>query len=387
VNGRGNSRALGAVLVLSLVACEGAPGPRILREDPTDLPMEGLTADEELRFNRGDVLIERVFREADGLGPVYIEASCTACHADDGRGPGKVERMIVANADGTQAADQTALPYGTVVRRHYTAGATAGVLPPDGVTGLRLSTRFGPALFGRGRMEAIAEEAIVAEAARQAAAGRVSGRVNRLGDGTIGRFGVKARVSSLEVFVADAFRGDMGLTSRRFPMEVPNPDGLADDRAPGVDVDEPTIVDIAHYIRTLALPRRQGSTARGAQLLAATGCLDCHVNHYQTRADHAVAALAGIAADVYSDLLLHDLGSEASDGINDGQATGREWKTAPLVGLRFFRSFLHDGRARSVDEAIRMHAGEGSEANASVTRYIGLTEAEREVLLDHLGSL
>ncbi len=381
---------MGIALTSAMLAaggCEGAPGPTTVREDPTNAPMRGLTVDEEARFNRGDALIERAFRELDGIGPLFIEASCRSCHGKDSRGPGKVERMAIADADGTTAADQRALPYGTVVRRHMAAGATQPLVPPDGARGLVLSIRFGPALFARGRMEAIDDAELLAEEARQAKEGRVSGRANRLVDGRVGRFGVKGRVASLDVFTADAFHGDMGLTSTRFPAEFANPDGLTDDAHPGLDVDDETIADIAHYVRTLAMPRREGLTERGGELLAATGCLDCHVNRYQTRADAAVGALAGIAADLYSDLLLHDLGTEAADGITDVQATGREWKTAPLVGLRFFKSYLHDGRAKTLDDAIRAHRGGGSEANDATDRYEALPEADRQLLLEHVAKL
>jgi len=383
------SSSLGFVLLFVAVAgCEGAPGPVTISEDATNIPMRGLTDAETTAFNQGDAIIEDVLRDTDGLGPLYIEASCRSCHGKDSRGPGKVDRMAIANADGLSAADgNTMLPYGTVVRRHLAAGATHPVVPPDAASGLRLSTRFGPALFARGRMEAVADEDILDEEARQAANGRVSGRANHMDDGSIGRFGVKARVSTLDTFVADAFHGDMGLTSNRFPIEVPNPDGLTDDLKPGVDVADTTITDIAFYIRTLALPKRVGLLEQGSELLSQTGCLACHVNSYQTRTDTSIKALAGIAMDMYTDLLLHDMGTAGADGITDVQASGREWKTAPLVGLRFFKSYLHDGRAKTLDDAILSHAGDGSEASFAVELYKSLPEADRKLLLDHLERL
>ena len=373
--------------VLGLAGCEGAPGPISVSEDPTDVPMAGLTTEETQRFRRGDQLIETAFKDTDGLGPLYIETSCRSCHGKDSRGPGKAERMAIANLDGTSASDQRALPYGTVIRRHVAAGATHPLLPPDAAPGLLLSTRIGPALFARGRIDMIPEQAILDEEARQASLGFVSGRANHVADGRIGRFGVKARVADLDTFTADAFHGDMGLTSAVFPTEFANPDGLTDDLKPGVDVAGDMIADIAFYIRTLALPKRAGLTERGSELLQQAGCLACHVNTYATRPDASVAALAGIAADLYSDLLLHDMGTEDADGITDFDATGREWKTAPLVGLRFFKSYLHDGRAKTLDEAVRMHAGDGSEANDAVHAYEGLSEPDRALLLAHLGNL
>jgi CxxC motif-containing protein (DUF1111 family) len=383
------STTLVLAIAVGLAGCEGPPGPITVREDPTDVPMRDLTGEEVMRFNKGDQLIETSFRDTDGLGPLFIETSCRSCHGKDSRGPGKVERMAIANTDGTTADSlATVLPYGTVVRRHTAAGATHPLLPPDdSPPGLLLSTRFGPALFARGRMEMIADQTMIDEAAHQAQAGVVSGRVNHMADGSLGRFGVKARVSNLDTFTADAFHGDMGLTTELFPHEFKNPDNLADDLVPGVDVPMERVADIAFYIRTLALPRREGLTNAGTELLQSTGCLHCHVNSYKTRSDAPVAALAGISADIYTDLLLHDLGTDLADGITDFEATGREWKTPPLVGLRFFKSFLHDGRAKTLDDAIRMHAGEGSEANFAVDNYKALSEGERQLLLDHLGKL
>jgi CxxC motif-containing protein (DUF1111 family) len=380
-----------AIVIVGLVAlgagCESAPGPGSVSEDSTGAPMAGLSDDQLALFRDGETMIERVFLDTDGLGPLYVEASCRSCHGKNERGPGKTDRMAIANADGTTASDESALPFGTVIRPQLAAGATHPLLPPDHAPGLLLSTRFGPALFGRGRMEAVSDQSILDEETHQAIAGRVSGHANRLPDGTIGRFGVKARIAALDTFVADAFHSDMGLTSTHFPTEFPNPDGLTDDLVPGIDVADEWNTSITFYLRTLAAPTRTGLTQPGAELLQSTGCLDCHVNTYQTGSVAAVKALEGIAADLYTDLLLHDMGTEAADGITDGLATGREWKTAPLLGLRFFTSYLHDGRAATLDEAVRMHAGEGSEANSAVQRYEALSEGDRQILLDHLGRL
>lgn len=370
-----------------VLACGGAPPLVLVREDPTDAPIAGLTPDERDAFDRGDALIEAAFRESQGLGPLYIRASCVSCHADDAKGPGAVERMIVVEDDGvTPAADQGALPYGTVVRPQLAAGATRGIVPPD-LPRLKRSLRVGPALFGRGYLEAVSDEAILAEAARQAAAGRVRGVPNRLPSGALGRLGVKARLATLDAFTADAFLGDMGLTSPDHPDELPNPDGLTDDRHAGVDVSAETVRDIATYIRLLAIPRREGLTDAGAHVFAAAGCADCHAPTMRTRADFPVPLLAGIDAPIYSDLLLHDLGDALADGIRDGEAGPRAWRTAPLIGLRHLRGYLHDGRAATLDEAIRAHGGAGSEARFAVDRYDALSPDERERLLEFVGHL
>lgn len=369
------------------------PGLTVVSDDPSDEPIAGASDDDRRVFTEGDRLFERVFRPTQGLGPVFIQSSCRACHGAAGRGPGSVTRMVLVADDGFTARPDPAhrLPFGTTARPQFTAGATRGVTPPTLPSAERMlvSSRVGPAVFGRGWIEAVTDEAILAQEARQAAAGgAISGRANRLADGRLGRLGVKARLADIDAFTAEAFQGDMGLTSSRVPAEVPNPDGLADDLRPGVDLSDEVVRAAAGYVRRLAIPARNGLTDAGRRRFEGAGCATCHVPSLPTRADFPVAAMAGREAAVYSDLLLHDMGPSLADGVEgEGTATGREWRTAPLVGLRFFRTFLHDGRARSVEEAVRMHGGDGSEAQASARAFEDLSPAERAALLDYVRRL
>lgn len=376
---------------LALAACAAEPPLMVVREDPTGLPLADLTADERAAFDRGDAIFERTFRDTQGLGPVYIRAACSACHEADAKGPGAVTRMAVVEADGlTMAADQTSLlPWGPVVRPLFTAGATRGITPPGDAPAVRVSRRVGPAVFGRGWIEAVDDAEIERLAAAQAAAGGpVRGLVPRLSDGRIGRFGVKARVATLEEFAADAFQGDMGLTSPLRPTELPNPDGLADDESPGIDLPADAVRDAAAYVRLLAMPRRDGLTEPGRALFASTGCAACHAPALRTRADYPVAALAGRDAEIYSDLLLHAMGTDLADGLREGTAAGEQhWRTAPLIGVRHLRNYLHDGRATTVEQAVQLHRGPGSEANASVDAFDALSAADRAALLDFVGRL
>jgi CxxC motif-containing protein (DUF1111 family) len=207
----------------------------------------------------------------------------------------------------------------------------------------------------------------------------------------IGRFGLKARVATLDDFTADAFQGDMGITSPLRPVEFLNPDGLTDDDKPGVDVDYRSVNLRALYIRLLAIPARKTSAA-GAALFASSDCAACHVPSLATRTDYPIEQLAGIDAEVYSDLLLHRMGGALADGLPshpsvDGAADSFEWRTAPLIGLRFNRTFLHDGRAKSIEEAVSMHRGEGSEANQAVDSFEALPDADRQTLLEFVEAL
>jgi CxxC motif-containing protein (DUF1111 family) len=112
----------------------------------------------------------------------------------------------------------------------------------------------------------------------------------------------------------------------------------------------------------------------------------------KTRSDYAIADLAGIDAPVYTDFLLHDMGDDLADGLPaspavDGEADSFEWRTAPLIGLRFNKTFLHDGRAKTVEDAIEMHRGTNSEANGSIDAFDALSAADRQSLIDYVTAL
>ena len=136
------------------------------------------------------------------------------------------------------------------------------------------------------------------------------------------------------------------------------------------------------------MPRRERTAGTaGEALFNRVGCDTCHVPTLHTRADYPIAPLADLDAPVYTDLLLHDMGAALSDGQRDGDAAPSEFRTAPLIGLRFFRSYLHDGRAPTVDDAIRFHGVEGSEASAAAARFEALSAADRVELVRFVTAL
>jgi CxxC motif-containing protein (DUF1111 family) len=399
------------LLLLAVTGCASPDEPTVpdpgSGTDLSDLPLRGTSGALLEQFDRGDALFERTQRDADGLGPLYVRAACVDCHRDDVRGPGLVEKISITEADGvTAAADQSKLLYGHSVRPYVTAGASTPVLSPLDIPGVKISRRLGPPVIGRGYMEAVLDSEIERLESEQAARGdEIHGRVHRVtyaseknpdsehgyakGDtGLIGRFGLKARIATLDDFTADAFQGDMGITSPLRPLELLNPDGLTDDAKPGVDTTLDDVNDIAAYMRMLAIPKRAPAASPvGAALFATTKCAACHTPSLRTRADYPIAALAGIDAPVFTDFLLHDLGSALADGLDEGEATSREWRTAPLIGLRFNRVLMHDGRARTIEEAILDHDDEGSEAHGSVALFRGLSSGEKAALLDYVGAL
>jgi CxxC motif-containing protein (DUF1111 family) len=287
------------------------------------------------------------------------------------------------------------LPFGNVVRPRAITGAEP-LLPPDDPS-VREELRLGPAVFGRGYLEAVSDAQLLAWEAEQRERGDgISGRAHRVARQSavelpswlpeLGRFGLKARIASLDEFVADALVGDMGITSPLRPVEPPNPSGMTDDGRPGVDVDRNVVAEIADYVRFLAIPLRT-SGVDGAELFEQMRCGVCHVPSVRTRDDHPVPALRDVEVALFTDLLLHDMGEGLADGIADGDASPREWRTAPLMGLRHQRRLLHDGRAQTVADAIEAHASEGSEANDSVARVRALSSEDRNILIAYVESL
>jgi CxxC motif-containing protein (DUF1111 family) len=369
----------------------------------SDVPIDGLSPADVAAFEKGDALFDLPFTPADGLGPLYVRDACGACHQDGSRGPGLVQKMVEVDADGiTHDPDQSEILYGNSIRAELAAGATTPVEPPPGDTNIKVTTRVGPPVFGRGYIEAVDDNAIVAMAAAEAK--RTDGihgvvaespylsvpnpdttfESYQTGDMVIGKFALKARIGTVDDFVADAFQGDMGLTTPMRPVELPNPDNLTDDLKPGVDLDIDHVDQIAFYVRRIAIPERVKITPQGEKLFDQLACSACHVPAMQTRSDYPIPQLAGIAAPIYSDLLLHDMGPALADGMVDGGATSTQWRTAPLIGERFVKELMHDGRATTIEDAILAHDGE---ALAAANAYRALTPANQQLLLDFVGAL
>jgi CxxC motif-containing protein (DUF1111 family) len=414
----GLGRLACGVVALSLIGCTGGseasptgPAPistlTVVKADPTDAPIAAATKAQIEQFREGDKLFDAVFSDTMGLGPLYVRDACGACHAAAVKGPGVVQKMARVAADGvTPSPDQDSeLPFGHTIRPYAASGATTPIRAAT-MADIKVTSRVPPAVFGRGYLEAIDDAEIERVAAEQAARNDgMAGRINRViyaseansdtsvhqyqkGQANlIGRLGLKARIATLDDFTADAYQGDMNITSPLRPVELPNPDGLTDDAKPGVDIDLATVNAVATYMRLLAIPARTTPDPAAAALFDAARCSACHLPSLRTRASYPVGQLAGVDAPIYSDLLLHDMGDELADGLTDGQATSREWKTAPLIGVRFLRNFMHDGRARTVEEAIGHHQGTGSQANPSVDLFLALDPADRASLVAFVRSL
>lgn len=210
----------------------------------------------------------------------------------------------------------------------------------------------------------------------------------------LGRYGMKANTATLLTQVAAAYQQDMGITNRVFPVESafgqPQNEGRPTD-----PLLQDTILDATvFYIKTLAVPARRNvidpAVQQGEVLFAQIGCASCHIPTVQTGTDVRFKALSNQRIHPYTDLLLHDMGVGLADGRPDFLANGSEWKTPALWGIGLFEKtngipyYLHDGRARSLPEAILWHDGE---AASSREQYVKLSAFQREHLIQFLKSL
>lgn len=371
------------------------PGPAPAAPRTGD-PLPGLTAEQLAAFGAGLAEFVNVETPQTGLGPIFNGASCVQCHNAPGPGgssPIRVTRFgRVVNGQFDPLADKG----GSLLQRLAINRAAREVVPPEAnVVADRLSTP----LFGAGLIEAIPDAAIDANARRQKPDG-IRGRAVLIddpvsGEQRVGRFGWKAQQATLLAFSGDAYRNEMGITNRFFPTEnAPNGDAallaahdlFADpEDAPDPQTGRSDIDNAADFMRLLApvAPlRKSASAAEGERLFGQIGCATCHQPFMQT-GPSPIAALDRKNVALYSDLLLHDMGALA-DGIAQAGATMREMRTAPLWGLRLRQPFLHDGRAATVDEAIRAHDGEAAIVRE---RYVRLAPLQMQQLLDFLRTL
>lgn len=352
----------------------------------------------------------------DGLGPLAIADACVACHLSAGRAPSLNEDGSIGvgllfrlgNEQGTADSHyggqlQTlSLVGSTEADIHWQPGEQGEpvftVTPHSGdlAEGINLGPRLSPELIGVGLLEQVADETILEYAdPDDSDQNGISGRAHWLtveGEQRLGRFGWKAIQPSLRRQTAAALQQDMGLTNPVFPSEpCTAQQSLCGEHPNGgePEVSETSLSAINDFMRLLAVPGRriddQAVFDRGADLFDSIGCADCH-RPTLTTGTSSFPQLSGQLIYPYTDLLLHDMGEQLSDGVREGDASGREWRTPPLWGLGLVESdvnarFLHDGRAASIEEAIGWHGGEAGQARQ---HYLDLGEQQQQALLDFL---
>lgn len=371
----------------------GRPAPQL---NPLGQPLAGLTAAELAAFNEGGVEFRNVETVAGGLGPIFNDVSCVACH--DAGGTGGASRRTVTRFGRTVNGvfDPLDSQGGSLLQERSINPGIREVVPREANT---VARRVTTPLFGAGLIEAIPDSTIALGTLGRKPAG-IAGKVSVVRDvvsgiNRIGRFGWKAQAATLLAFSGDAYRNEMGITNRFFPTEnAPNGNAAllarfdrVADVEDGIDpLDGKADIDrAADFMRLLAPPPRGPATASsvaGEAIFARLDCAVCHTPSMRT-GRNVIAALSEKTVGLYSDLLIHDMGA-LGDGIAQGTAGARDMRTAPLWGLRSRPTWLHDGRANTIDQAVRGHAGE---AQSSRDRYGALSAAERQQLLDFLNTL
>ena len=359
-------------------------------------PLPGLTKAQMEAFATGLDEFINVEDVASGLGPVFNNVSCVSCHSTPSVGGASRETVTrFGHAENGSFDPLTDLGGSLLQARAIDPDAQEIVPPEANVTAQRQTTP----LYGLGLIEAIPDETIQRLAARPNRDG-IAGRAARVvdvvsGEERVGRFGWKAQQATLLAFSADAYRNEMGITNRFFPTEnAPNGDAaklakwdkIAD---PEDKVDPATgrsdIDVVADYLRLLGAPPQapfSPAASAGWGVFRQIGCEACHTPVLITgRSD--IPALNLKTVPLFSDLLLHDMGA-LGDGIAQADAGPRDMRTAPLWGLRASAPYLHDGRAPTVDAAIRAHDGEAAPAR---DRYLRLHALQRRQLLGFLNSI
>jgi len=364
-----------------------------------DVPLAGLTAAELDRFNRGRAVFSRVFTEAEGLGPSFNSAACANCHEEPsvgGTGDDLDEDIEthVARLTGTTCDDLTASG-GGVIQHHTTQllqAAYPGYVSEATPSGAVVAHRSTPALFGFGLLDAIPASAIQALADPTDANGDgVSGRPS-LANGKLLRFGRKATDETLLGFNAGAFQNEMGITSSvAFDEQLlvgvhPFPFSSAiSPTTMGSEISNQDLALATDFVRFLRPPpqaKRDVQANDGRELFSSIGCATCHVPSLQT-GPSSTRALDRVTVEAFTDLLLHDMGDGLAD-ICRGKTLPSEFRTEPLMGLRFRERFLHDARAETLDDAVLRHGGEATRAR---DRFSELKANQRAALIAYLNTL
>lgn len=372
----------------------------------------------------------------DGLGPLFNANSCSSCHLRDGRGltPSNENEEPVGLLFRLSAPSGATHPfYGGQLQNRALLGiqSEASVAVsyeelsgkfPDGVSySLRkpiytfknatygdisdaaVSPRLAQQLVGMGLLEAIDERTILAATDENDLNNDgISGRPNYVknvltGALQIGRFGWKANQPSVQQQTAGAFLGDLGITSSLFPNEDWTPAqsllwaSLPTGGSP--EINDELLSLVTFYTASLAVPARRNTedkaVLKGKALFLQSQCAECHIPKIKTGTE-GVKAFHNQTIFPYTDLLLHNMGDQLADQRQDGLANGKEWRTPPLWGIGLAKTvngavfFMHDGRARTLEEAILWHGGEAQEAKSL---YMNLKREDRNLLLKFLESL
>lgn len=380
------------------VSCEKFEPSIPANEEVLDGEIDGLTHAQHAQFLKGDKAFSEVFTSTTGLGPLFVTNSCISCHAGDGKGHPFTTLTRFGQTDHT---GNQFLHMGGPQLQHR---ALPGYQPEDIPNGATFSRFTPPAVTGLGFLQYVTDADILAMADPNDIDGDgisgiphwmplkdfvipASNAVTQNGM-YIHRFGKKASAYDLLDQTVGAYNQDMGITSSFDPVDTYS--GLTID----LEVSDKTVRDVVAYLEMLKIPaprnQHDPQVMNGKSLFSQVNCVSCHIPTLTTGYS-PIEALSFKEFNPYTDLLLHDMGSDLDDGYTEGNALTYEWRTPPLWGLglspatqggQYF--LLHDGRASSIEEAIMLHGGE---AENSKIKFLNLAKSEKTDLIKFLESL
>ena len=394
---RALSVAVAACLLCTLGGCASETPPEIAENIYGELgaPLPSASPDELAAFERGRAVALRRFSREEGLGPELNVTFCGGCHEKPtfGGGASHYRDFLLV---GDELAPDVVVPRGkngVQLQFSHDTGRAAS----DPLTNLS-ATRNPIPFFGAGLLAEIPDSEIISHADPDDSDGDgISGRVNDSGV-EVGRFGRKAQTARLELFVRGPIFNHMGITSNPLPAErrallpalididaigpkqavIPDEPTVDLDDVPDPELAESDLFDLLSFVLLLAAPEPDEptpQTERGRGVFERIGCEGCHLP--------ALRGPRGLIP-AYTDLLLHDMGDELADGFPMEAASGREFRTQPLWGIGAVAPYLHDGRAATLDDAIRWHGGEAASSNEA---YAALSAGEQADLIAFLESL
>jgi CxxC motif-containing protein (DUF1111 family) len=393
------ARAGGVVLSTVILLWPGNSSSQINPPLRLGDPLPGLTPAQLQLFTAGKAVFQETETVSDGLGPVFNNTSCGACHS--GPAPGGDSALLetrfgLTNPDGT--FDPLVNLGGSLIQSRGTGPVSpecfGETVPAIANT---VAKRKTTALFGLGLVDNVPDQTLLNLASSQAVG--VAGRANMVtdvasGQTRVGRFGWKAQNATLKTFAGDAYLNEMGITNPLFPNENA-PQGRTDliqacdgkPVEPGQTEDDGTDVQaFADFMSLLAPPPRgtiNGPVRQGEAIFDQLGCAACHVADLTTGTSSVFPQLNNVTFHPYSDFLLHNMGT-LGDKIVQGSASAFEMRTTPLWGVSARRTFLHDGSANNLNDAILRHDGQ---AKAARDAFANLSPGDQQRVIKFLVSL
>lgn len=397
-------------LIIGIFACAKITPMAPKSEEVLAEPIGSLTSAQLSLHLKGDAEFAKIFGTEDGLGPIFVQNACESCHVGDGKGNPAHALIRFGRYDSTNIWDGLFHMGGPQLQHRSIANFEPESLPE----GVKSSKFIAPNVTGLGYLAAVEDKTILALADPNDSDGDgISGVVNYItapewlhpdvryhekqSNGKyIGRFGRKAAAIDLVMQTVGAYKQDMGITSDFDPVDPVNPFSsiFAQDHVADPEVSAATINQVVFYLQSLEKPRRRNESDAdvmlGENLFESIGCVACHLPELTTGSSE-VAALNNVKFAAYTDMLLHDMGSDLDDQYTEGVVETYEWRTMPLWGAGLqadsqggIMYLLHDGRATSFDGAIQYHGGEAAKSKSN---YNELSETEKQQLVKFLMSL